>query len=192
MLLGWSVTLKGTPEVFGGSNRGGALLVLAMAVALSGCGNFDFDASTSLFSKPLDVFGSRGGYIYSNLGETRQEHPITVDDLVDANGACPRMAAPAPPPPPASDNPANGAAVSSDMASLLATAVNLGRNTNGDRTAILTFKTGPRPGVYRFVGGRLAEMDRVEVPPPPSEPVKKKIAKKPTKPQQPANSGNKT
>ena len=30
------------------------------------------------------------------------------------------------------------------------TAVNLGRNANGLRSAVLTFQAGPRPGIYRF------------------------------------------
>ena len=192
-----------------GSNRCGALAALAMAVALCGCGSFDFDSTSSWFSKPLDVFGSRGGYTYANLGDARQERPITANDLVDANGACPMMAAPAP----ALQQPAADNAASPDMASLLGggvaigmsecdvvarlgqpTAVNLGRNPNGDRSAILTFNSGPRPGIYRFAGGRLTEMDRVEQPPPPPpEATKKKSAKKkPQQPQQPPKTGDKT
>ena len=183
-----------------------------MAIALSGCGGFDFDSTASWFRKPIDVFGRKGGYTYANLGDVQQERPITANDLVDANGACPGAPAATPAPAPASDNTAAGAAASSDMASLLgggvaigmsecdvvarlgqATAVNLGRNPNGDRNAVLTFKTGPRPGVYRFEGGRLTEMDRVEAPPPPPQAVKKKDAKKKApKPQVPPNPDNKT
>ncbi len=160
----------------------------------------------------MDVFGNRGGYTYANLGDARQERPITANDLVNANGACPGVQAAAPAPPPAPGTEATGAAAASDMASLLgggiaigmsecdvvarlgqATAVNLGRNPNGDRNAVLTFKTGPRPGVYRFEGGRLTEMDRVEVPAPPPEAVKKKEAKKkPPKSQAPPNADKKT
>jgi hypothetical protein len=54
------------------------------------------------------------------------------------------------------------------------TSVQIGRNPNGDRTAALTFNAGPRPGIYRFEGGRLADMDRVEAPP---EVAKKKAVK---------------
>jgi hypothetical protein len=57
----------------------------------------------------------------------------------------------------------------------------------------LTFKSGPRPGLYRFNSGRLAEMDRVEVPPPPPQPEKKKtVKKKPAPGQQPLKADNKT
>jgi hypothetical protein len=53
--------------------------------------------------------------------------------------------------------------------------VQLGRNPNGDRTAVLSYQSGPRPGVYHFERGRLMQMDRVEVAEPP--PAKKKPAK---------------
>ena len=73
------------------------------------------------------------------------------------------------------------------------TAVNLGSNPNGTRSAILTFKSGPRPGLYRFNSGCLAEMDRVEVPPPPPQPEKKKtVKKKPAPGQHPPKADNKT
>ncbi len=59
------------------------------------------------------------------------------------------------------------------------TAVNVGKGPGGDRAVALTFNSGPRPGVYRFAGGRLTEMDRVEVPQAAApEPAKKKMVKK--------------
>lgn len=64
------------------------------------------------------------------------------------------------------------------------TSVQLGRTPNGDRTAALTFNAGPRPGIYRFEGGRLTDMDRVEAPPSPV--VAKKKAVKPGNPQKKA------
>jgi hypothetical protein len=171
-----------------------------MAVVLSGCANNDYDTSTAWFSKPFDLFGSRAGYNYSDLGESRQQRRITANDLADANGACP------PPAPPAQTQSApgnsdGGAAVSTDATSLLGggvaigmsecdviarvgqpNAVDLAKNRNGDRTAVLTVKSGPRPGIYRFVGGWLTEMDRVEEPPPPPQPEKKSVkTKKPQK-----------
>lgn len=169
-----------------------------MAVALCGCAGGDFDIGSGWFSKPLDLFGRNSGYTYSQLGESKKERPITAKDLVDANGACPAVAAPEPavaapgPTPPAADNAGAAAAVDAaaslrggialgmsecDVVSRLGppTAVDLGKTPNSVRTAILTFKSGPRPGVYRFIGGRLKEMDRVDEPAP--EPTKKKPAK---------------
>jgi hypothetical protein len=173
-----------------GSNYRGALAVAAMAAALSGCGG-TFD-TTGWFSKPVDLFGSRGGYTYSQLGEMKKERPITPNDLVDANGACPAFvpseaapSAPAASPdgaPDAATRLSGGIAIGMSECDVVSrvgppNAVSLSSTPRGDRTAILTFNGGPRPGVYRFIGGRLKEMDRVEEPPQPAQPAKKKPAK---------------
>ncbi len=178
------------------SNHSGVLAAaaLALALALAGCAGSDYDAH-AWFSKPLNLFGNNLGYSYSQLDEARTDRRITANDLVDANGACPALAPP-PQMPSASGNPDGSTAAALAAASQLGggvgigmsecdvvarvgppNAVNLGRNQNGARTAVLTFNGGPRPGVYRFVAGRLKEMDRVEAPPAP-QPVKKKPAKR--------------
>ncbi len=57
--------------------------------------------------------------------------------------------------------------------------IEIGANERGQRSATLTYMTGPRPGIYRFVGGRLASMERVAEPPQPKKPQKPaKTAKK--------------
>lgn len=167
-------------------------LPLALAAVLCGCS--DFDTSGSWFVKPLRLYGSNLGYTYTQFDDARMDRPITANDLIDANGACPRYVVPSPPP-------AAGAAPAAgptDAASLLGagiaigmsecdivarlgqpTAVNVGKGPGGDRAVALTFNSGPRPGVYRFAGGRLTEMDRVEVPQAAApEPAKKKMVKK--------------
>jgi hypothetical protein len=64
--------------------------------------------------------------------------------------------------------------------------VQIGQAPNGDRTAVLTYNSGPRPGIYRFERGHLMQLDRVDVPAPPPQTAKKK----PVKPKrQAANSG---
>jgi hypothetical protein len=185
-----------------GSNRCGAVAVLAIAVALAGCANVDFDANQA-FSKPVDIFGTKsGGYTYSDLQETKRTRAIGANELVDASGHCPPLAAP-PSPSPAPDNQAAAPAGSADPASLLGggvalgmsecevvyragqpTAVQLGQNPNGDRTALLTYNSGPRPGIYHFERGALMQMDRAAEPPPAPQAAKKKPAKsaKSTKP----------
>ena len=176
-----------------GSKRFGALAALAAAVALSGCSSIDLDASQAWFAKPLDMFGREGGYTFSELQETRSVRPITANDLVNADGVC----APQPAPAPSQAGPGAAPAVSPDGASVMGegialgmsecdvvyragspSAVQLGRNPNGDRTAVLTYQSGPRPGIYRFGSGRLTDMDAVEAsPPPPPRTAKKKPAK---------------
>ncbi len=173
-----------------GSIRTGALAALAMASVLGGCGDVGWDAGT-LFRKPVDVVGRSSGYTYSDLQESRLARPVTDGDLVDANGSC--LAAAAPPAAaggptggpgaPGGYVPALGEGVGLGMTECEVVAragppnsVQLGRNPNGDRTAILSYQSGPRPGVYHFERGRLMQMDRVEVAPPPPQ-AKKKPAK---------------
>jgi len=161
-----------------------------MAVALCGCANSDFDTSGAWFSKPLDLFGRGGGYTFSQLGESRADRPITANDLVDANGACPAPAsgrsvqgnADASAPGPPEGAALGGIAVGMSECDVVArngrpTAINLGNDANGGRTAVLTFTGGLRPGIYRFVGGRLTQMDRVEEPAPAAQQENKKSAK---------------
>jgi hypothetical protein len=168
-------------------------------VALCGCSAGD----SGWFSRPADFFGAKGGYTYSDLGDTRRDRPITANDLIDANGSCPGPVAAA----------ASAAGGTADDGGGLAGGgvaigmsecevvqrlgqpgnVNLGQNPGGARSVILTYNAGLRPGVYRFESGRLTEMDRVEQPAmqgePKVPPKKKLVKKKPVPPPQPAKSG---
>jgi hypothetical protein len=60
-----------------------------------------------------------------------------------------------------------------------ATDVNFGTGLHGSRSVVLTYRAGPRPGIYRFENGRLAAMDRVEGLPPAAD--RKTTKKKPAK-----------
>jgi hypothetical protein len=168
---------------------------LVLAAALGGCANVDFDNTQAWFAKPLDVAGrNAGGYTFSELAETKQrQHPITANDLVDNNGTCPAPATPtaqaspaapvAPDATPTDSLLGGGVALGMSECDVVARAgapsqVQLGKNPNGDRTAVLTFDAGPRPGIYRFERGALMTMDRVAAPPPPPQVAKKQVAKK--------------
>jgi hypothetical protein len=172
-----------------------------MALSVVGCA----DDTARWFAGP-SPFNPKGGYTYSSLGEARQDRPVTQNDLIDANGACPNYVAAAPN---ASANSSEGGPPSPDTAALLSggvalgmsecdvvtrlgqpTAVNPGRNPNGSRSLVLTYQTGPRPGIYRFEGGRLSEMDRVEAP--PTTPEKKTTRKKPATSSEQPKTGNKS
>jgi hypothetical protein len=189
------------------SNRAGAIAALTLAAALSGCANADvFDSNERWFSRPFDWTGRNGGYTFSELQETNaRQRPITGNELVSQNGACPPppvVAAPPPPPNPAAAPGAPGApdAVTANPGppSLMGEGIALGMsecdvvwragtpasvqlssNPNGDRVAVLTYDGGPRPGIYRFERGRLMDMDRAQVAAPVEEPkVAKRVAKK--------------
>jgi hypothetical protein len=165
-------------------------VALAVAAALGGCANVDWDAG-GWFSKPIDVVGRRGGYSFSELQETRNQRVITANDFVDANGGCAvPQAAPAPGGPnvaqPAAPQPdsllGGGVALGMSECDVVHRAgppssVALGKNPGGDRTAVLTFMSGPRPGIYHFERGGLIAIDRVAEPAPQPDTPKKKPAK---------------
>ena len=166
---------------------------LALAFVLSGCANVDFENKDAWFAKPFQAVSGNAGYTFSELQESKDRaKPITASDLVDSNGACPAPAAqPSPSTGPA--NQAAGGPPAADPNSFLGggvalgmsecdvvyragqpNSVQLGKNPNGDRTAVLTFNAGPRPGIYHFEHGALMEIEGVPVPPAAPKIAKKK------------------
>ena len=67
-------------------------------------------------------------------------------------------------------------------------AVNISAGDKGQRQVVLTYLSGPWPGIYHFERGRLMAMDRVEVP-AAAQPATKKPAKKPAKKNDQASNG---
>jgi hypothetical protein len=187
----------------------------AMAVAVALCGCTDADTTKeSWFAKPFQFVSRNGGYSFSELQETKDRTKmILTNELVDSNGACPAPLAPAPAAQPAA--PAQpvaaggnqaGAPPASDANSLLGggvalgmsecdivnragapNSVQLGNNPNGDRTAVLTFNAGPRPGIYHFERGALMEIEGVPAPPAPPKVAKKKPGSPPKQKQAATN-----
>ncbi|MGB7042929.1 MAG: hypothetical protein WBD83_25585 [Xanthobacteraceae bacterium] len=177
------------------------VLAAFAAVALAGCSS-DIGNGQSWFAKPFDISGRSAGYSFSELSETKKDQrQITPNDLVNANGSCPApvaAAAPAPAPTSGAGGPTSPAAAPGGDASSLVvdggvglgmsecdvvsraghpSSVQIGSTPGGDRTAVLTFDSGPRAGIYRFLRGGLMEMDAVAAPAPPPQVAKKKPAK---------------
>ena len=172
---------------------------LAGALALGACANVDTENKDAWFAKPFQFVSRAGGYTFSELQESRDRtRPITANDLVAANGSCP-------PPPAVQQAPvaAAGAAANqpgsappaADTGSLLGggialgmsecdvvfragapSAVQIGKNPNGDRTAELTFNTGPRPGIYHFQAGALMQIEQAQTAAPAAQTAKKRPA----------------
>jgi hypothetical protein len=184
----------------------GVVGALAIAVALGGCANVDYENKDAWFAKPFELTSRKGGYTFSELQETKERaRPITANDLVDGNGSCPApqasQQAPLQAPAAAAANQAPGVAPAADGGSLLGggvalgmsecdvvfragspNAVQIGKGPNGERTAVLTFNGGPRPGIYHFASGALAEVERVQsAPAPPFAQVAKKKPASPSK-----------
>src|ERR1700733_1202629 len=101
---------------------------LAAAIALSGCAVGNYDVDQAWFAKPFQVVSQKGGYTFSELGESKQQQrPITANDLVNTNGSRP----PAPGPVAAQASASAGnqpvpAVAPSDAGSLLGGGVALG------------------------------------------------------------------
>jgi hypothetical protein len=173
------------------------VVALPMAVALCGCSNIGLDNDQPWFRKPLFLTGQTGGYTFSDTQQARQDRPISANDLVSANGSCPPPSAMAQPAPggasPAAAPAAvpDGSSVSGEPVGLGMSEcdvvwragapgnIELGQTPGGERTAVLTYQSGPRPGIYRFTAGRLMEMDGVAPSAPPQVAKKKAKAKKP-------------
>lgn len=184
-----------------------AFAALMLTVALSGCANPDvFDSNERWFSRSFDISGRNGGYTFSELKDSARNRVAGANDLVSPTGACPPPALAAAPAPAAAGPGVipNGAPADAGASSLLGapvalgmtecevvdragtpSAVQIGTNPNGDRTALVTFDSGPRPGIYHFERGRLMDMDRVAVAAPPPKAMKKRprTAKKPKRPE---------
>jgi hypothetical protein len=181
-------------------NRSGAFCALMLAVALSGCANVNtFDQNERWFARPFDWTGQNGGYAFSELQETqKRQQAVGPGDLVDANGSCPPApSAPIPAAPPTTVGEGPGVMpVAPPTDSLLGqgiglgmtecdvvwragapSSVQIGAGRSGTRTAVLTFNSGPRAGIYRFEGGRLMDMDGIQTA-ETAPPVKKRVARK--------------
>ncbi len=205
------------------------LCAATLAVGLAGCKNsmslFQDSGEGGLFAKPLDVF-RKPDWAVATSGDMSAplspNKPVAPADLVEADGRCAAVAAPAPAaaaalPPPAdrpvgsmagdlarapmpaatlaSVNPQQGVQVVGGVAlgmsecdvvrrAGLASNVNIGAGERGGRKVVLTYLSGPWPGIYTFDSGRLKVIDAAPTPPaPPQEPPKtKKAKKKPAKP----------
>ena len=172
---------------------------LAGALALGSCANVDMENKDAWFSKPFQFVSRGGGYTFSELQESKaRSQPITANDLVATNGSCPpppavQQAGPAPAA--AAANQPGSAPAATDTSALLGdgialgmsecavvfragapSAVQIGKNPSGDRTAVLTFNSGPRPGIYHFQAGALMEVERAQTAPAPVQTTKKKPA----------------
>lgn len=155
----------------------------AIACTLGGCTGdmFSKDNSENWFSKPVGLFAKQDWALSgSNPSKLETSRPVAPEDLVDANGSC----AAAPPQPAAADGETAAASPPAALggAALAMTECEVVRrvgapdrteisaNPGGERTAVLTVTRGA-PGIYRFTGGRLAEIDRIEVPEAPKKPA---------------------
>ena len=110
--------------------------------------------------------------------------PVTGEDLVDTDGRC----AGAPATPEAVEEPTAqqagvpqlvGGGIGLDMTECEVVRragppekIDFGTNDRTERTLVLTYIRGPRPGIYGFTAGRLTSIERAPEPPPQPKPAR--------------------
>lgn len=174
------------------------MALLLLAPALSGCGATTSDIfATDLLSKDAEWFSRSGKLFIKNVSidtpPLTPDKPVTAEDLVSAEGACPGMAAAntptnanafsdgAPAPAPATTGTVALGHTECDVVRGIGApnSVNISRNQHGDRVAVVSFSQGARAGIYTFTAGRLTSIERGAEPvaePKVAKPKKKKPA----------------
>jgi len=161
----------------------GSLIVALAAVAplVAGC-----SGASDLLSKDAQWFNTPSRLFIKSISiespPLTPDKPVTAEDLVSADGACPGMA---PPPGPADANASTTAPASTGGTVALGhtecdvvrgigapSNVNLSSDGIGRRVAVVTWTTGPRAGIYTFTSGRLSSIEGT-----PEAPVMPKAAK---------------
>lgn len=169
-----------------------------LAPVMAGCSGTTEMFQSDLLSKDAEWFSRSGRlFIRSVSIETAPlspDKPVTAEDLVSADGACPGMA---PPAGPADANALTDGAAGGPVPSTRGTValghtecdvvrgigapgnVSLSNNARGDRVAVVTYTQGQRAGIYTFTAGRLTSIERGAEPVAQPRAAKPKIKKKP-------------
>jgi hypothetical protein len=163
-------------------------VLLVLAPAIAGC-----SGASDVFSGDANWFQRFGRLSIKNVSidapPLTPDKPITPDDLVSAEGACPGMQAPAAPadanastdgvpgaPPPSAGTVALGHTECDVVRGIGAPDnVNISKNERGDRLAVVTWTHGPRAGIYTFTAGRLSSIEGVPEPPAPPKARKSRV-----------------
>jgi len=173
------------------------LALLLLAPLTAGCSGASNMFQSDLLSKDAEWFSRPGRLFIRNISiETAPlspDKPVTAEDLVSADGACPGMA---PPGGPADANALTDGAAEGPVPSTQGTvalghtecdvvrgigapdSVNLANNARGDRVAVVNYSRGQRAGIYTFTAGRLTSIERAPEPVTPKS-AKPKARKKP-------------
>jgi len=178
------------------AHRKRLLALLLFAPLIAGCSSTSDMFSSDLLSKDAEWFSRPGRLFIRNIEAPplSPNKPVTAEDLVSAEGACPGMAPPG--------NPADANALTDGSAGATAPSttgtvalghtecdvvrgigapgnVNLSNNARGDRVAVINYSKGQRAGIYTFTSGRLSSIERGPEPVAPPKTAKSKAKKKP-------------
>jgi hypothetical protein len=167
-----------------------AVAMLAAAAGACAPSQLPEIGSVSLLPK-MDQLSRPDWLTYSGGNNQFELRPVTAADLVSADGQCAMTAAEGPPPAPgdAASDAAQGGLVSGGIALQMTECdvvrragapeqIQVGAEPNGDRSVVLTYTRGPRPGIYRFAAGRLTSVERAPEAPGAKAAPKAKPSKK--------------
>lgn len=164
--------------------RNGLIALAALVPALAGCSGSLEQFQSEFTSRDAQWFQRSGRLFIRNVSidapPLTPDKPVTSDDLVSADGACPGTA------PPANALADNSAAAPQPVGTvaLLHTecdvvrgigapdSVNISTAPGGGRMAVVTYLRGTRAGIYTFTGGRLTSVEAA-----PEQPAQPKSAR---------------
>jgi hypothetical protein len=175
--------------------RKSVLALLLFAPLVTGCAATSDIFSSDLLSKDAEWFSRSGRLFIKNVSidtpPLTPDKPVTAQDMVSADGACPGMAsAGAPANANASSDSATAASTPAGTVALGHTecdvvrgigppaSVNISNNARGERVAVINYSQGQRAGIYTFTAGRLTSIERGSDPVEPNT-AKPKAKKKP-------------
>jgi hypothetical protein len=174
-------TLTGRPKIFAG--------VVMLAAAAGGCGSVSLPDAGGVSLVPKVTALSRPDWLtYSGAKDEFSLRPVTPADLVTEGGQCAASAAEAQTA--ADDGMQQQPALASGGIALQMTECDvvrragapeqfqIGANERGERSVVLTYVRGPRPGIYHFSAGRLASIERAPGAPGAKAAPKAKPSKK--------------
>src|SRR5215212_9524484 len=160
---------------------------------MAGCSGGSSLFQSDLLSKDAEWFSRSGRLFIRNVSiesaPLSPDKPVTAEDLVSADGACPGMGAPADanaqtegagPAPSTRGTVALGHTECDVVRGIGAPGnVSLSNNARGDRVAVVTYTQGQRAGIYTFTAGRLTSIERGPEQAAPKTATKPKAKKKP-------------
>jgi hypothetical protein len=159
------------------------------ACALAGCSS---DIGTVNLLPKLETFTRPASLSYSAAGGELSLPPVTADQLINQDGQCPGAGPEGAAAAAAPDGAGDGASgfVQAPVALQMSECevvrragapdkVDFGTNERRERSVVLTYGRGNRPGIYTFADGRLVSIEGVPGAPAAAKPQKPaKAAKK--------------
>jgi hypothetical protein len=157
-----------------GHRRRVAIVLFAAQPMLAGCGSLDFSLKDAEWFNRPTMFSRSLSIETPPLSDGR---PVSAADLISAEGHCAGMASTADTnamaPASGAAEPIQGSAgiaigrTECEVARAAGAPDNVAISSErGQRTTVLTYVRGPRPGIYRFADGRMTSMERGAEPEP--------------------------